>query len=100
MSFVVDSMRFCTQAIVIVMSQNFSGLPHPRFGSVVRTDDAAHVSRQYENIYYSHTFSQAFWGKAEAALKQVRKWLERASEKDWLDFYIIAREVAWVPCAG
>lgn len=46
MSFVVDSMRFYTQAVVTVISQNFNGLPHPKFGFVVKADDATHASRQ------------------------------------------------------
>lgn len=64
--------------------------PQPWFSSDVKTDDATHIPRGYENVYYS--CNEAFGEGQDRLPKLIWKQLERARKRVWLGVFIMVRE--------
>ena len=70
------------------------------FGSDDEMDGATHMYQEDFKRFIIHVMELSGGKWRRQLWSKVQKWLERASEKDWLDFYVTGREVEWVPCAG
>lgn len=53
--------------------------PNPKFGSHVKTEGAAHMLKEYEEVYYLHNWG--LWGEQSKPLKQVWNGLREQGKK-------------------